>query len=178
MGVSILVEWPGSTQEQQEGHPGFRNDDQFWAAWVVNVMKKPKLISLLESFEVEALLDLNTTDLDPKNILSDTPEDFEKAATTLRERLQCGTLATVRVMSSTSTSTCSPRRRVQARRWILSWVLHDDTAWIRVRPRGNVDRSATRRPISRRQQHRTQRRRVPSIRDAQPGRHTVATKTP
>lgn len=87
MGVSIEVEWPGSTEDQRGNHPGFRNDDHMWAEWMVNVIQRPELVRLLERIGAGVLLYHNTTNLPKNNISWATPEEFEGAATTLRNLL-------------------------------------------------------------------------------------------
>jgi hypothetical protein len=34
MGASIFVDWPGATEEEQGGHPGFQNDDDPYTSWI------------------------------------------------------------------------------------------------------------------------------------------------
>lgn len=84
MGVSILVEWPGSTEGQKRDHPGFRNDDHMWANWVVNVIGEPELVRALEGLGAAVLLKHDTTDLPPSKVGWAKPEEFETAAATLR----------------------------------------------------------------------------------------------
>lgn len=85
MGVSITVEWPGSSEDQQGDHPGFQNDDHMWANWMVNVIEKPNLAGLLEKLGGEVLLYHNTSNLPVNQIGWAKPEEFEKAAITIRD---------------------------------------------------------------------------------------------
>ena len=34
MGASVIVYWPGLTDEQMESMPGFFNDDRAWGNWM------------------------------------------------------------------------------------------------------------------------------------------------
>ena len=83
MGVSIFVEWPGITDEQKSNQPGFYNDDPWWANWMVEVVGKPKLCSLLKGLGGEVLLFHNTTHLPLNKIGWASPDEFETAANTL-----------------------------------------------------------------------------------------------
>ncbi len=85
MGVSILVEWPGSTEDEQGGHPGFENDDHLWATWVVTVIEDPKVAADLRKIGCEVLLRHNTSNLDPNEIGWGSPREFESAALKLRK---------------------------------------------------------------------------------------------
>jgi|SRR5690349_10341193 len=83
MGVSVAVEWPGSSEEQQYGHPGFQNDDHLWANWMVNVLERPAAAKILNDLGCGALLLHNTTGLASEAIGWAGPGEFEKAATKL-----------------------------------------------------------------------------------------------
>ena len=85
MGVSILVEWPGSSEDQRRAHPGLRNDDHLWVHWVMDLLGKPQAISQLEELGLGLLLHFNTAGLTAEDIDWETPGDFERAALALRD---------------------------------------------------------------------------------------------
>jgi hypothetical protein len=83
MGVSVAVEWPGSTEEQRGGHPGFWNDDHLWANWMLNVLDRPAAAQCLQDLGCGVLLLHTTTGMAAADIGWARPEAFEKAATRL-----------------------------------------------------------------------------------------------
>ncbi|HEY3040072.1 MAG TPA: hypothetical protein VGJ66_15135 [Pyrinomonadaceae bacterium] len=84
MGASILVHWPGATEEEEEGHPGFFNDDKAWAGWLANVMDDDEAIAVLKRLGLTDLLSHTTDGLDPDEIRWTTPDALELAAQVLK----------------------------------------------------------------------------------------------
>lgn len=85
MGASILVHWPEATEEDEEGHPGFSNDDHAWASWLVAVIENPSAAQLVKRLGVDALLSHTTEGADADAIQWTTPDELERAALALRE---------------------------------------------------------------------------------------------
>lgn len=85
MGASILVHWPGATEEDEESHPGFFNDDHAWASWVADVIGDRAATRLLDQLGVAALISHTTDGMGSDEIRWTTPDELETAANRLRE---------------------------------------------------------------------------------------------
>ncbi len=80
MSASILIHWPGATEDESEGHPGFYNDDQAWASWIVAVIERASAVELLERLGVGSLLSHTSDGEDSDEIEWTTPDELERAA--------------------------------------------------------------------------------------------------
>lgn len=87
MGASILVHWPDATEDEEQGHPGFFNDDHAWASWIVAVIESTPAIRLLAHLGVSALLSNTAHGVDPDDVEWTTPDELERAANVLRDRV-------------------------------------------------------------------------------------------
>jgi hypothetical protein len=85
MGVSVHVEWPGCSEDESALHPGFENDDHFWANWVLNALGNPRAAATLRKLGVDTLLRHNTSGLDPGDVGWAKPSEFESAALKLAD---------------------------------------------------------------------------------------------
>lgn len=81
MGVSILVHWPGATEEDAAAHPGFFNDDLGWSTWLMNVLSDPAAVEIMKAIRCDALLS-HTADGEA-DIDWTTPDELEQAAVNL-----------------------------------------------------------------------------------------------
>src|SRR5688572_17562819 len=88
MGASILVHWPDATEEDEQGHPGFFNDDHPWASWVVAVLEDLPAARSLERLGLSPLLSHTTDGVDSDEIDWTTPDELERAANALRELVE------------------------------------------------------------------------------------------
>jgi hypothetical protein len=88
MGASILVHWPGATEEEEGGHPGFYNDDKAWASWMAAVSSNAGALRLLEKLGVACLIYCTTDGVDEDEIEWTTPDDLQQAANKLRRLVQ------------------------------------------------------------------------------------------
>jgi hypothetical protein len=88
MGASILVHWPDATEEDEGDHPGFSNDDHAWASWLVAALQSASAMQLLQQLGVAALLSHTTEGADADEIEWTTPDELERAANALRERVE------------------------------------------------------------------------------------------
>jgi hypothetical protein len=64
MGASVIVYWPGITEQQLESEPGFRNDDRAWGNWMAELEKEPAVSDALRKLNAEALLTYKTDPMD------------------------------------------------------------------------------------------------------------------
>ncbi len=85
MGASIFVDWPGATEEEQSGHPGFQNDDDPYASWIEACGEQPRL---LRSLGVEALLASCDYEEEPTGDAYTTPDALSDAAQALIDILE------------------------------------------------------------------------------------------
>jgi len=88
MSVSIFVHWPGATEDDEQGHPGFFNDDNAWAAWLATMSEDPEAMALLHRLGLVALLSHVTDGMDADQIHWTTPNDLERAALSLRRLVE------------------------------------------------------------------------------------------
>ena len=90
MSVSVLVHWPEASEDEEQGHPGFLNDDHAWASWIAAVLENGTATRLLERLGFEALLSHTTSGTAPDDVNWTTPDALEQAANHLRRLVQSG----------------------------------------------------------------------------------------
>lgn len=88
MGATILVHWPEATEDEEQGHPGFFNDDHAWASWLVAAIESTAAPKLLARLGVGALLSHTADGLDADDVEWTTPDELERAANALREQVE------------------------------------------------------------------------------------------
>jgi hypothetical protein len=94
MGASVIVYWPGITEEQLEGQPGFRNDDRAWGNWMAEWESVPAVIDAVKTLNAEAILTYKTDGMDDENVSWVTPQQLRDAATKLRDAVRAGSAET------------------------------------------------------------------------------------
>lgn len=94
MGASVVVYWPGITEEQLERQPGFRNDDRAWGNWMAEWESVPAVIDAVKKLKAEAILTYKTDGMDDDDVSWVSPQELRDAATKLREAVRAGSAET------------------------------------------------------------------------------------
>ena len=84
MGASVVVYWPGMTEEQLESQPGFNNDDRAWGNWMAERDEKPAVADAIRKLNAEAILTLKTDGWDDDDVTWVSPQQLREAAMKLR----------------------------------------------------------------------------------------------
>ncbi len=90
MGASVIVYWPGITQEQIDSQPGFFNDDKAWGNWMAEREDNSAVPAALRKLKAEAILTVKTDGWDNDDVTWVTPQQLREAAARLREAIQGG----------------------------------------------------------------------------------------
>ncbi len=80
MGASIVIYWPGITDEQMDADIGFQNDDRAWANWIVEIDSDKRLQTLLKSLGIDALWSHTTHGMADKDVRWVSPDQLSDAA--------------------------------------------------------------------------------------------------
>jgi hypothetical protein len=90
MGASIYGYWPGASEEQQSGNPGFANDCHAYADWLTSMVSSRWLSWRLRRKGYAPLLSFHTIDTSDDHIEWTTPSELRQAARELRAGLLRG----------------------------------------------------------------------------------------
>jgi hypothetical protein len=91
MGASVIVYWPGMTEEQIDSQPGFSNDDKAWGNWMAEREDDPAVIAAIRKLKAEAILTLKTDGWDDDDVSWVSPQQLRDAVIRLHEAVQRGT---------------------------------------------------------------------------------------
>ena len=94
MGASVIVYWPGITEEQLERQPGFWNDDRAWGNWMAEWESVPAVVDAVKKLKAEAILTYKTDGMDDEDVSWVSPRELRDAATTLRDAVLAGSAET------------------------------------------------------------------------------------
>ena len=94
MGASVIVYWPGITEQQLERQPGFRNDDRACGNWMAEWESVPAVIDVITKLKAEAILTYKTEGMDDDDVSWVSPQQLRDAATTLRDAVRAGSAET------------------------------------------------------------------------------------
>jgi alkanesulfonate monooxygenase SsuD/methylene tetrahydromethanopterin reductase-like flavin-dependent oxidoreductase (luciferase family) len=94
MGASVIVYWPGITEEQLERQPGFWNDDRAWGNWMAEWESVPAVVDAVKKLKAEAILTYKTDGMDDEDVSWVSPQELRDAATTLRDAVLAGSAET------------------------------------------------------------------------------------
>src|SRR5690242_7631599 len=98
MGASVFAYWPGITEEQIEGQPGFCNDCKAWGDWMGTIVSHPDVLDAMRRLRVEALLTFRTEGVDDADVDWVTPKDLLRAALRLGELVRIRNPETKRIL--------------------------------------------------------------------------------
>ena len=90
MGASVVVYWPGITEEQLESQPGFYNDDKAWGNWMAERDEEPAVADAIRKLNAEAILTLKTDGWDDEDVMWVSPQQLREAAIKLRGAVLAG----------------------------------------------------------------------------------------
>jgi hypothetical protein len=90
MGASVIVYWPGMTDEQLESQPGFYNDDKAWGNWMAEREEEPAVTAAIKALAAEAILTVKTDGWDDEDVMWVSPQQLRDAAMKLREAVLTG----------------------------------------------------------------------------------------
>lgn len=79
MGASIAVYWPGISNEQFDGEPGFRQD-KVWANWLPAAVNSWRVRREFKKVGVSPLLTFKTEGVDDEHVDWVTPNELESSA--------------------------------------------------------------------------------------------------
>ena len=94
MGASVIVYWPGITEEQLERQPGFWNDDRAWGNWMAEWESVPAVVDAVKKLKAEAILTYKTDGMDDEDVSWVSPRELRNAATKLRDAVLAGSAET------------------------------------------------------------------------------------
>jgi len=90
MGASVIVYWPGITEEQLESQPGFEHDDRAWGNWMAEREDEPAVHDAIRKLAAEAILTCKTDCWDDEDVNWVSPQQLRDAAAKLREAVRAG----------------------------------------------------------------------------------------
>ena len=88
MGATVIAYWPGITEEQLDGQPGFRNDDRGWGNWMAERDGEPEVRQAVVDLGAAAILTEMTDGWDDDDVAWVTPQELRKAAQRLRHAVE------------------------------------------------------------------------------------------
>jgi hypothetical protein len=100
MGASVIVYWPGMTEEQLDSQPGFSNDDKAWGNWMAEREDNPAVFAAIRTLKAEAILTCKTDGWEDDNVTWVSPQELREAVVRLREAIQNGSPAARIILAS------------------------------------------------------------------------------
>lgn len=88
MGASVMVYWPGITEDQIESQPGFYNDDRAWGNWMAEREDEPEVLNAIKRLGAEAILTFKTDGMEDEDVEWVSPRQLRDAARRLREAVK------------------------------------------------------------------------------------------
>jgi hypothetical protein len=88
MGATVIVYWPGITEEQLEAQPGFYNDDHAWGNWIAEREEEPEVLQAIRRLNADAILTFTTEGVEDTDVQWVTPEQLREAVKRLREAIR------------------------------------------------------------------------------------------
>jgi hypothetical protein len=90
MGASIVVYWPGITEEQLDAQPGFWQDDRAWANFMAELDSATATVQAIQMLKADAILTYKTDGVEDEDVVWVTPVALRGAAERLREAVEKG----------------------------------------------------------------------------------------
>jgi len=100
MGASVIVYWPGITEDQIESQPGFYNDCKAWGDWMAEREELPEVLEAVQRLGSEAILTYTTDGVDDEEVDWVSPAQLRDAARRLREAVRTGRPETKIILES------------------------------------------------------------------------------
>lgn len=98
MGASVGAYWPGITEEQIDGQPGFWNDCKAWGDWMAEREGEPDVIQILQDLGVGSILTFTTEGVDDDDVDWVSPRELYVAANKLQDAVRAKVSGTDRVL--------------------------------------------------------------------------------
>jgi hypothetical protein len=90
MGASVVVYWPGITEEQLDSQPAFDNDDKAWGNWMAEREDDGAVLTSIRRLGAEAILTVKTDGWEDEDVTWVTPQQLRYAALTLKSAVLAG----------------------------------------------------------------------------------------
>ena len=90
MGASIVVYWPGITEEQLDAQPSFWQDDRAWANFMAELDSATATVQAIQMLKADAILTHKTDGVEDEDVVWVTPIALRGAAERLREAVEKG----------------------------------------------------------------------------------------
>ena len=88
MGASVVVYWPGISEEQLASQPGFFNDDKAWGNFMAEREDEPDVLEAIRALDAAAILTYTTDGVADEDVEWVTPGTLRKAARNLHEAIE------------------------------------------------------------------------------------------
>ena len=85
MGASIVIYWPGITDEQLESQPGFWQDDRAWANFMAELESANETVAAIKLLKADEILTYKTDGMEDEDVSWVSPVALRSAAERLRE---------------------------------------------------------------------------------------------
>ncbi len=100
MGATVLLMWPGITDEQIDRQPGFFNDCKAFGAWMAEREGDATIRTALERLGAAAIATFRTEGVEDEQVEWVTPDELARAATRLREAVLAKHPETARIIAT------------------------------------------------------------------------------
>lgn len=100
MGATVVAYWPGMTEEQADGQPGFQNDDRAWGNWMAERDGDAAVSDAIRRLNAEAILTLKTDGWEDDDVTWVSPQQLREAAVRLGEAVRAGAPETRVILAS------------------------------------------------------------------------------
>jgi hypothetical protein len=88
MGASVGAYWPGITEEQLEGEPGFWNDCKAWGNFMAEYEDEPDVLDTFRRLGASALLTYKTDGVDDSDVEWVSPEQLREATQIMQDAVR------------------------------------------------------------------------------------------
>ena len=98
MGATVIGYWPGITEEQIEGQPGFYNDCKAWGNWMAEREGEPDVLQAVRDLGAAAILTVMTDGMDENDVEWVAPRELRDAAQKLQRAVEEGRPGIARIL--------------------------------------------------------------------------------
>jgi hypothetical protein len=99
MGASVIAFWPGITEEQIDGQPGFWNDCKAWGDFMAEREDEPEVKGIIVELGAGPILTFTTDGVSDDEVDWVTPRQLYDAAAHLEEAIRSKRPGTERVLA-------------------------------------------------------------------------------
>src|SRR4051794_5625020 len=99
MGAGVIAYWPGITEEQLEGQPGFWNDCKAWGDFMAEREDEPEVKRVIMELGAEPILTYTTDGVEDEEVYWVTPRQLYDAAEQLERAIQSKQPGTERILA-------------------------------------------------------------------------------